>query len=679
MKIKLHRGAAVFALLWAFAALLPPVRETAHTMTSLWRGEKFYTIGEPLLQSSNDPISIEWNLEREAPDRLQMQKWDALIARYPDQTWIAAARLRASLSGVPWWRGSLLASLKSGNVQKRRNFEGAAALAMREGQKEPANAYWPWMEAGFRFVLGQKAQAMTAMERGGRASFLQDYNQSSLRARIHWLDQHAHPTWEERLGLSYSVLSSDSSFMSVAVGEAALEAGHARSQGDDKAAIRIGASLLRVGEIWRRDSDSYYGALVAQNMGYTVLERVFNQKIHMNSLYETRLLEQRGLRQRWGAFARTNGRGDVAHYADWLRDDININSGRYMGELWQQFGLVAPWGHIAALAPVFLTGVFCACLAFALLWFAGRLWGRRAESDGPTRGQIALCANFSLWSLTGAALLLGQALLGSRTGGLDLVLSPFVGGDNTTSLPILSCVTIVLGCWLLPVTFVNWKRGRRFQWVYPEHKATGVPRRFGWWRAGAWLFFFFFAAIVASDGNAMWDDTIFQMPVSATLATFGLSVALALEIVRYRRTGRFLPRLRIEGTPLASPIPRVWRWMRNGAFLVSLSSLLGFWMTSESWVTASPLVLACLALGVLGAVATVALAIKTGWRDSFFVEVAWKSAGVLSLVCSVAFILLALGAWPLRTELNRQLDRRLTVKEVDWMQEQIAKNPSPSS
>ncbi|RYF44524.1 MAG: MFS transporter [Cytophagaceae bacterium] len=67
MKPKLHWGAMTFALIWAFAAFLPPVRESARTMTSILTPYQRYAPTEPLPWPTSDPIIAAWNLERTTP------------------------------------------------------------------------------------------------------------------------------------------------------------------------------------------------------------------------------------------------------------------------------------------------------------------------------------------------------------------------------------------------------------------------------------------------------------------------------------------------------------------------------------------------------------------------------------------------------------------------------------
>jgi len=66
---------------------------------------------------------------------------------------------------------------------------------------------------------------------------------------------------------------------------------------------------------------------------------------------------------------------------------------------------------------------------------------------------------------------------------------------------------------------------------------------------------------------------------------------------------------------------------------------------------------------------------RIGRGDGFGFALLARSAGVLSLVWSVVFLVAALAAWPLRAELNHQLDRRLAMREEDWMKEQLRKYP----
>jgi len=199
-------------------------------------------------------------------------------------------------------------------------------------------------------------------------------------------------------------------------------------------------------------------------------------------------------------------------------------------------------------------------------------------------------------------------------------------------------------------------------------------------RAIAWLLFLLFAVLVASNGRGLWDDTPLQLPVSASLATAGLLCALCLETIRLRRAGRGLVRLHLEGavSPL-SHAESALRIARSGAWIIGALCLFLVASAFIATIHTPPLSQElAVPFGVVALAVEVTLRRKIG-GDGFGWRLAARSAGVLALAWSFTVIILALCVWPLRVELNRQLEHRLSMSETDWMREQLQKFPPPHS
>ncbi len=81
---------------------------------------------------------------------------------------------------------------------------------------------------------------------------------------------------------------------------------------------------------------------------------------------------------------------------------------------------------------------------------------------------------------------------------------------------------------------------------------------------------------------------------------------------------------------------------------------------------------------LIAAATTTLVALKLNWATAreqceFGWQLAHKSVGILILMWSVVFLLMAIGVWPLRAQLNQSLNRKLEIGEIAWMREQIAK------
>jgi len=156
-----------------------------------------------------------------------------------------------------------------------------------------------------------------------------------------------------------------------------------------------------------------------------------------------------------------------------------------------------------------------------------------------------------------------------------------------------------------------------------------------------------------------------------------LLCALALEIARLNRV---LPLPRLKGEEPSNNTPLPLKYARLGACVTVFLCLflVGSGMINLSdWPSFYPAF--TVALGVGAFVLALLLNRKVKRSDGFTFRLATRTAGVLALAWSVVFLFASLAAWPLRAELNRQLDRRLSMREVDWMKEQIAKYPPENS
>lgn len=679
-------GVLLFALVWALTFWLPPVREMARALPLLMNTNGAYLDATRSGRlPPGDPITIEWNLSNDIEvsrrQRIEsLRQLDALAARFPAQVWISAARLRRTVNPAPRFdTGTGTPRAKASDWLDPRDLNRAALVAARAGGREPDNSFWPWMEADFRFALGQNAAGVACMERAGNAARFDDYVRSTAHARLALWLQHDNPAWEQRVALNFGMLFPHMGAMHDVSRATAVQALTARNRGDNARALRIGTALLHANQVGRRDSESVIGSLVAETSGRESLEKLLGVPLLKGSASpDERAGHARELQQRWAHFARDNGRGDLASRANWLAEpSISQQLNQFWSQdIWGEFGLPASQGRFVVLAPLLLFSLAALCFALALVWLIGALLSLRLIGGAlPPRGQVAACANFGFWALA------GTLAVGIQTGWLFGLLQPYSGLSAQNSSPIapLFCGVFAASCWLLPVAFLSWKRDRRLQLVRPRRQARALSRRFAGARVAVWLLFLLFAVLVASNGRGMWDDTPFQLPVSVPVASASLICALVLEAIRFGRRGRALPRLQLQGEPPDANAPRFLRVARFGAWLVAslcLFCLAGLAIGLFDLPPASEII--ALPVGVAATALALALSRKIGRGDGFVWRLATRSAGVLSLAWSFGFLVLVLAIWPLRAELNHQLDRRLSMREADWMREQLRKLPPDS-
>ncbi len=721
---KIPLAALAFAFLWLFIALFPPTREILRAFPasigvfgSSIVGLENARFDELARQSPADPLLLAWKQEREFYDvahgniRKALGEMDDLSARFPADLSLPAQRLRASLLHpvtIPTAEDAAPRRAPSKNQWPGdADWELAARIAQKSAAREPDNAFWPWMSAVFHFARRQNRAGIADLERAAGCSRFDDYSRSTLKARIRWFEKTAHPIWEQKIALFFSAPFPPHAPLQKTILAATLDANRARKRGDSAGAARIGAAILGACAVWHR-SDNDLIIRVSQNAARRALEKLFGirapAEVHLPNgswLYTDPKIHDADLVRAWRNFARQNGGAQWIQRADFLLPSAKEDPATQFlhSDLWQEFGLPKPWGHIAVTAPLILTILAALCWIGASVGLIGAAIPRFAARDGekmvskatPTRGEVTACANFSFWAFAG---LLTVFL---RSFASNSIFSVFQHGENGGwMVDGAFWLTTIIGIWALPIAFAGWKRGHRIVRRAPlqpakkgaakndaaQEKTLKNARKMRGARAISWGIFGLctFAAWTngGSYGYGIWDDTPLQMPYSLILAGASGLVALSLEIARLRRAGRrFGPNFQVEKIGAAPPketlparIARIGLWLLCPALLfVALGG--------AAWNATRTDIFLVLALAAMVFGGAFWLESKGARRDRFFfaLQLGTRSAGVLSLAWSVVFLGLCLGLWPLRVELNHQLDRRLQIGETNWMREQVAASP----
>lgn len=690
---KISLGVKVFAAIWLLVWVAPPLRESFDAWRVLQGSFAPPTINIARLKTRfpDDPRLLELELldkgmSGDAQNRKRLLgELDALSRRFPRENWIRADRLRASMwASFPMEiEGETVSKtpLSSSNPRWLSDAEIGLALsrAVEGGKREPDNAFFPWMEAIFRFGLRQSDAAIAALARAAKCPRWNDYTGDETRRRVALYSLQHRLLWEQKVALWGAQLLPHFGPMRQAARAATWQGIVAMRRGDHARALQIFEVVMSASQPLQKSDGSFIGVLVGEAIEREVWERVAKetgapmprawQERNSAALRPEYRLE---LAQIFASYARKHGREDVAAQAvfDAGQGDSARMSQLTSGGLAAFFGVGAREFRIAQLGAALgaLLG-FCAFVG-AALWSVTAIGERlTASEEFPARGQIALCANFSWW----ASVIYLAVLLSVGTGGEFL--GEQSGSESPYFVTLIGFLPWVLGfSWFLPVAWTAWRRARqpKIRAAAPLSSTNPANLPFLSARSALWsLAAIFFFLICLNEGSRppILQGTWLERPAAETVFGVALSAALGLEWRRLKWR-RARPRRRSIA----------FRGMALGGTLV-LSLMMLFFIYLPP-VVAAQLTLALLIVSAALVWRThrgaASLWVASRWGNWVFAaRLAGRSAGVLAVACSVGYVLVALAIWPSRAQLNAAFERRLQIGEVVALREQLAlKNPS---
>lgn len=664
-RLKIPVGVTLFIAIWLLALCVPPVREISGVLQMAAQvGANQYEVKEDVADAfarefPAEPIAAGWSAEN-AFYRGHKDAVQTALARFPDDLQLRGLRLQTASNDIRRTNGTLDAK----DARQRAEFVQCAQIAREGGQRDPNNAFWPWMEAAFEFSTGQNDAALQAFERLQTCTRFEDYAHQRLQARLSFWKRHGNPSFEQKLGqLFFATLFPHLTALRESGELAATRAAQLRKERKTARAIAIENGVLNAMRLLRHDSSSILYVSTGENGARDALGKFFSIAKPIETMdYVDPKIHGGKLARAWAAYARENRRPQLAHNADFVGDpSAHWQWGEYVGSLrFAQFGFDEPWGTLATAGPLLLFVLGLAIFVGAIVWALAMLL--REGEPAPARGQVVACANFSFWLLLGICVIVVFKL--------GLSLNPFIsfeGGEMIATWTVINFFILALLCWLLPVWFVNLKRGRKWQRNRPEHPCA-LPLFWNRARKVAWALGVLGLATVFSNGRGLWDGTPFQFPVALGLAGIGLTLALSLELARWNMAGT---RIRWSASGQAKAQTKFLRWapwLLWGITFVGVGALISG--ISQGVIVFDQIVRAILTLLALSG------ALVVGWkaaRDHFGWQLARRTLGVLVLMWSIAFLFFALGLVPVRAQLNRNLDRQIQIGEIAWMREQAAK------
>ncbi|HEX8466133.1 MAG TPA: hypothetical protein VF627_16085 [Abditibacterium sp.] len=630
-------GVKIFALIWLVVWLLPPLHElfSAYTFIS-GQGPAAADTTALVRRFPNDPRVLASQVGEHYFDdadgssqtrriKRQLSEYDALIRRFPRENWLRARRL-IFVTGASIDMDYEGAPRRQKRVVTPEILQSSLLVAL-DGQKiEPDNAFYPWMEAIFRFGLAQNEAGVAALHKAARKTQWQDYVQEGVRQRLALLALDHPLLFEEKLSIHSSILLLHYGGMDKARQAGLQQALEAQKRGDSRREMEVADAVLGAITVLRDHIDTHIGLLNGESRFRKTLEKL-NQSHGFKTKFETDMSWQQRhdysieLARNFAKIARRSGREDVAQrvLAQAQRPLSPLLGNQSHREFWDEFGLEAPWGRVAFQGTWFCVQMATLAKIFALFWLTSHVfsffWNRKHARETvaiPTRGQIARSANFSVWAMLGYGALAAYFGVGFLFGSVGWVQSlDMATNEQINALLTGAPLYVALFTWIVPITLALWTRNHVWKRPLPQPKAPrSLSRRAILARRGLWLSTLIFSALAWSNGHGLWDDTVFQSPRPLFIASVCLVAALLLEF-----------RL---GLPFAGP----------------QFGHLEQHKQSHPWL--------------------------------FAAQLARSSAGVLAVAWSLFFLAGALGMWPLRAELNRSMERRIAMGEIAWMEEQIA-------
>ena len=233
------------------------------------------------------------------------------------------------------------------------------------------------------------------------------------------------------------------------------------------------------------------------------------------------------MRESWTQFVAFHNRPELADKANFLTDspvdsifrELYANDENAQIEI---YGLRSPLGDFTSAAPYIMVVLATIIVVGALFWLGGL--ALQFGQEQPTRGQIAVCANFSFW-LFAFSLIVVYVIYGYH-------FDPAKGSVWGLSKVVPAIGALAILCWLLPVEFIGWFRGR--VQAKREPNAPALTRLKLWLIRLLW--FIALASLVLMGFTIFWEGTALDIGTFNFVAVTMALVAMALS---WRATQRY--------------------------------------------------------------------------------------------------------------------------------------------
>ncbi len=598
-------------------------------------------------------------------------QYDALERQFPNSLLVRAQHLRdvTMLTYVsdPGTEKLIFPAntlvLKFDSPASNRALEEAIRVAREGARLQPDNAFFPWMEAIFQFALERPDAALRALELAAKCSTFDDYTFRSLDERTRMLRRLRTTGWEDELTEWAHTIFPHYSLMRGVARAASWQMQLARKRNDKPAAFRWAAATARAAyPVALNQRDSVICALVGQAICHLTWSAAVQgepdapKKPAQNTPPEQREQDYRQFyADNAAVFARlARENGDDALAQQTL--DVAAAPGGREFSRYSESDATGQMAHFLWLSGFYWVGaqLLRLALAGALLWGACCFFTRRTPTIAATRARMLLPAMFCV-GITGA-ILVGAFRVSPS------LYSLIFGGVNPQDSEISWTVTIlrddffwiIASLWLLLILGSALYDTLRAHFARQARPKPSV-------KSARW---FVFAAIVIAA--AIW-ATHFFLAASNDVYLYGSLLIL----------GALCLTISVQSLRKTAGLKRVFAACLIGAFWSGVTPLILQTLNLDEtnawgsllWMPVAP------AFAVAALLAAAVMVVRNfGSIQKFDFQLAARTriaAGVLALLCAVAYFGITLWTIPVEAKTRSMMQRQLQIGEVAWLREQI--------
>lgn len=602
-------------------------------------------------------------------------RYDAFELRFPLANVVRAQRLRDVTRGQiyvdigpqPDVNGVRFAdSVNKHSWLDRSQLEKAIESAREGARLEPDNAFFPWMEAILNFSLKRDNAAIAAMKRAGQCTRFDDYVMDAVRERLVLLRELRSTGWEDDFAEFSGALLPHYARMRNVTRAVMARARLARKRGDEMRALELAGITQRAGAVVERADGLMITKLVGREICLETWKAILEKepkvparpKLNDNS-FNTENSDQEAYSQQiaqlFANYARGHKRPDLAAQALVIAakfdarqlSDVYKKAG--VGDLVESVELLAKASWVGSNALVF--GVW-ASLVWALMW----PFSRRAK-DAVARRQSLLWAMF----LAGITVVLFAATLRFTPQGIFqfwnstdvtdtfLLVNPL--GRKWLALlwiaPTIMALIIQLLRALSGVKIASFKRSGKTNWLAIGRSLLQIGFVVGW--VGVAL------GIGQPDDSITGQLYLFFMALWLGCAFIGSILMLAL----LREQARVLAFCAVIAFWAGLAPSLLFAPLGDGPFYGSIAMAVA--------ITAG-------AIGLLAALRVRKIVIPRQKITDYAFQFAARTriaAGVLALLCAIAYFGITLWTIPVERGARSMMQRQLQIGEIAWLREQM--------